>query len=80
MSAQAERPSLPTRFTHFAIRFFGGTMGLFGLAIVLRSGGLELPSVLLGYGGLAVLVVLADLFALKAARHPVLISSENCPM
>jgi len=76
MTEQVEQSQLPTRLEHFPISFFGMTMGLFGLALALRSGGFELPSVLAGYVALAVLVVLGVFFALKAVRHPAAIAAE----
>jgi tellurite resistance protein len=76
MSAQAEHSPLPTRLAHFPISVFGMTMGLFGLALALHAGGLELPSVLVGYATLVLLVILGGFFALKAVRHPAAIAAE----
>lgn len=76
MSAQTEHAPLPTRLAHFPVSFFGVTMGLFGLALALRSGGFESPGTLAGYVALAVLVVLAIFFAGKAVRHPASVAAE----
>lgn len=75
MSAREHSP-LPTRLEHFPNSFFGMTMGLFGFALALRSGGFQLPSAAVGYAALAVLVVLGGLFALKGVRHPAAVVAE----
>ncbi|WP_292286007.1 SLAC1 anion channel family protein [Marivita sp.] len=76
MSAQTEEASLPTRLEHFPISVFGITMGLFGLALALRSGGFYLPGTVAGYAGLFVLAALGGIFALKAVRHPASVAAE----
>lgn len=76
MSAQAEHAPLPTRLEHYPISVFGMTMGLFGLALALRSGGFAGPSTATGYIALAALVGLGCIFAVKAVRHPAAIAAE----
>lgn len=76
MSEQAGTSPLPTRLEHFPISIFGMTMGLFGLALALRSGAFAGASMAAGYIALAVLVGLGCIFALKAIRHPTAIAAE----
>ena len=66
----------PARLEHFPISFFGVTMGLFGLALALRSGGFGLSAEGVGIAGLSVLAVVFGLYALKAVRYPASVTAE----
>lgn len=76
MRTETKQMPLPTRLEHFPISFFGVTMGLFGLALALHAGGFSSASFVVGWAGLAVLVLLGATFALKAIRHPGSVAAE----
>jgi len=73
-STDPTRP--PQRLEHFPISFFGVTMGLFGLALALRSGGFAAAAEGAGWAGLAMMVFLSAMVALKAIRHPAALKAE----
>lgn len=65
-----------SRLAHFPITFFGVTMGIFGLALSLRAGGLEAASALTTGIGAVMLAVLFTLYGLKSLRFPEEIAGE----
>ncbi len=65
-----------TRLEHFPITFFGVTMGVFGLALSLRAGGLSAASDVITGAGALLLAALYVLYALKALRYPGQVAGE----
>lgn len=76
MSAQTDLSPVPHWLEHFPISVFGVTMGVFGLALALQAAGFGVSSAVVGYAGIAVLMTLVGLFALKALRHPAAVAEE----
>ena len=66
----------PPKLAHFPITFFGVTMGIFGLALAFRAGGLGMASVATAATGSLVLVVLYAFYGLKAIRFPDEVAGE----
>lgn len=59
-----------SRLEHFPISFFGMVMGLFGLALALRSGGFAATAEIAGLVAMLAFAALALIYLLKALRHP----------
>jgi len=70
----------PTReqpwLAHFPIKLFGSTMGLFGLALALRAGGLATISYGVTGAGTLLLLGLLALYIMKAVRFPEQVAGE----
>jgi tellurite resistance protein len=75
-SADAQPAPVPTRLEHFPIGFFGVSMGVFGLALALRSGGFGGAASAAGWVGIAILAVLFLMLGLKALRYPAALRAE----
>lgn len=65
-----------SRLEHFPISFFGVTMGLFGFALALRSGGFGIASWAIGWIGIVVLAGMLMALAAKAMIHPRALAAE----
>jgi tellurite resistance protein len=76
MSSTDATSAVPQRLAHFPIGFFGVAMGVFGLALALRAGGLPAASLGVGWAGAAILVALFAMLGLKAIRHPAELRAE----
>lgn len=77
MSAVSHPDAAPLpRLAYFPITIFGITMGVFGLALALRAGGLGAVSQLVTGVGTVLLVAFFALYALKAARYPAQVAAE----
>ncbi len=64
--------SLPLKHSwlmHFPISAFAISMGVFGLSLALRAGGLSAPATAVGFVGIALVAVLLATLAAKAVRH-----------
>lgn len=75
-SAESLEPAQLSRLEHFPISFFGASMGIFGLALALRAGGFQNASYMIGWAGIAVLVFLAAVYAVKGIRYPGAVAAE----
>jgi len=75
-TSQSNTASPSTRLEHFPISLFGITMGVFGLALALRSGGFEPVAQLVGGSGTVILAFLLAMLLLKALRHPAALKAE----
>ena len=64
------------RLAHFPVSVFGMSMGLFGLALALRSADFGVAAHVVGWIALAVFLGLSGLFAAKAVRFPAMVAEE----
>ena len=66
----------PSRLEHFPISFFTISMGVFGLSLALRAGGLIAAATAVGAVATGVLILCFVALALKAVRYPSALKAE----